>query len=120
MLHRSRFWSVVDVAVAEALAYKLTQQTWTGCTAFRLGTYVYTNDATGPDGAQEYAVLRSFTRSDLLVQVETITFSWCSEDRALALIQQINANEFDSQLLAKVPAIRFQTAAEHGSCHLCV
>lgn len=120
MLHKHRMWSVTDINSSDELAIKLTQQTWPGCTAFRQGTYLYANDATSGDGAQEYAVLRMFTREDLLVQVETITFSWCSIESATELIQQINSNQFDSQLLDRVQAKRFQSPAEHGSCYLCV
>ena len=120
MLHRSRHWSVTEVQSAEELAYRLTQQTWTGCTAFRLGQYFYANDAFSGDGAQEYGVLRSFTKTELLVQVETITFSWCDEKTALELIQKINSNQFDSQLLDRIQAVRFQTPEEHDFCSLCI
>jgi hypothetical protein len=120
MLHKSRMWSVTDVDSPENLAFKLTQQSWTGCSSFRLGNYLYANDSTGADGAQEYAVLRTFSKPELLVQVETITFSWCSLETALELIQKINTNQFDSQLLDRVRASQFQKPVEHGSCYLCI
>lgn len=120
MLHKSRIWSITPAESPESLAYMLTQQTWVLCSAFQLGNYFYLNDATSADGAQEYGVVRMFTRPELLVQVESITFSWCSIEAALELIQKINANEFDSQLLGRISARQVQTADEHGSCHLCV
>jgi len=120
MLHRNRVWSVTDVVSPEELAHKLTQQTWTGCSAFRLGQYLFANDATCADGAQEYAILRQFFRPGILVQVESMTFSWCRESRALELINQISSNHFDSQLLDRVRAGRFQTPEEHDFCSLCL
>lgn len=120
MLHRNRVWSVSEAESAESLAQMLTQQVWTGCSAFRLGTYLYANDATSADGAQEYGILRVFSKPEWLVQVESITFSWCSIETALELIDKINSNQFDSQLVDRVRAIRFQSPAEHGSCYLCV
>lgn len=120
MLHRNRVWSVQVADSHESLAYMLTQQTWTGCSAFQLGNYLYANDAFNADGAQEYGVLRTFTKPEWLVQVESITFSWCSYEKALELIHQINSSQFDSQLLDRVHANRIQTPAEHGSCYLCL
>ena len=120
MLHKSRIWSVKLAESPESLAHILTQQTWVLCAAFHLGNYLYLNDATSADGAQEYGVVRTFTRPELLVQIESITFSWCSMEAALDLIQKINANEFDAQLLDRISARQVQTAEEHGFCHLCV
>lgn len=56
MLHKNRRWCVTPVASAEELAEKLTEMTWCGCSGFRLGGYLWLNDATSPDGAQEFAV----------------------------------------------------------------
>jgi hypothetical protein len=87
MFHCRRRFSVADVASAEELATKLTEQVWTLCTGFRFGGYLFLNDSLSPDGAQEYAVVRE---SDS-VQVESITFGWCTRDRALRLIENIVA-----------------------------
>ena len=62
MLHRKRSWSIAPVDDAEALAEKLTQSTWCGCNGFRLGKYLFVNDSTSPDGAQEYGVLQPSRR----------------------------------------------------------
>lgn len=43
MFHRSRVWCVTPVASAEDLAEKLTTVTWTCCTAFELGDYLWLN-----------------------------------------------------------------------------
>src|SRR5690554_530849 len=55
MLHSNRIWVVVESEGAERLAHQLTQYTWCGCNGFRLNNYVFVNDSTSADGAQEYA-----------------------------------------------------------------
>ncbi len=119
MLHRKRSWVVYSVADAESLAEKLTQSTWTCCQAFELGGYIFANDATCPDGAQEYAVLRGRGEPSGLVQIESITFSWCRQERALELIRRVASGEFDGNQYGVVARNRFQTAAEHRSCLHC-
>jgi hypothetical protein len=81
MMHRDRVFSVAEVPSAEELAEKITGHTWTLCTGFRLGDLFFLNDSFSEDGAQEYAVIRADR------QIETITFSWTSQDRALELIE---------------------------------
>lgn len=119
MLHKSRTWCVTAVGSAEELAEKLTQHTWTLCTAFELDGYVYANDATSADGAQEYAVLRRDGETSEFVQLESITFSWCSEVQALALIRRISAGEINSCQYGWISAGRFETPTEHGRCLHC-
>lgn len=120
MLHSKRIWSISSVESAEALATKLAQYTWTGCQAFQLEGYIFANDATSGDGAQEYAVLKPSKRGDDLVQVESITFSWCTEVKALALIQRVIAGDFDFMSMCHISRDRFQAISEHGVCYLCV
>jgi hypothetical protein len=119
MLHRKRLWSVSPVAFAEELAEKLTEHTWTCCQAFELDGYVFASDATCGDGAQEYAVFRRDDNSGEFVQIESITFSWCSQEKALELIRRITTGEFDACEYGRVSSERLQTPAEHGTCHLC-
>lgn len=119
MLHSKRVWSVSPVESPEILAQKLTQSTWTGCTAMEFRGYLFANDATSPDGAQEYAVLKPSREGHDLVQIESITFSWCTEAQALELIQRICSGEFDAVDCGRVSRERFQTLAEHGLCYLC-
>jgi len=118
MLHKRRTWSISPVVSAEELANKLTQYTWCGCNAFLLADYLFVNDSTGPDGAQEYGVLRRDTNSTF-VQIESITFSWCNWDRALEYIQSALAGAFDAYCFDWVAAERFQTPRQHGICPLC-
>jgi hypothetical protein len=50
MFHQNRVWCVTPVSSAEELARKLTTVTWTCCTAFELGGYLWLNaDFRGPD-----------------------------------------------------------------------
>jgi hypothetical protein len=98
------------------LAEQLTQHTWCGCNGFELEGYLFVNDATCADGAQEYGVLRK--QEDHYVQIESLTFSWMTTEKALALIRRVLAGEFDNEHYAVVDASRIQTPLEHGHCHL--
>jgi hypothetical protein len=118
MLHRKRIWSIAPAESAESLAEQLTQCTWCGCNGFALGGYLFVNDATCADGAQEYGVLRK--RDDRYVQIESITFSWMTAEKALDLIRRVLAGEFDDDRYGVVDARRIETAEEHGRCHLCM
>ena len=119
MFHDNRRWFVTPADSAEDLARKLTEMTWTGCTAFSLGEYLWLNDATSPDGAQEYAVLKRLGPHDTLHQIESITFSWCSYDRALAHIERTLRGDDDHNDFAREVSPILETPEEHGRCHLC-
>jgi hypothetical protein len=77
MMHSKRRWSVVRVSSAEDLARILTETTWCCCCGFELAGYLFLNDATSADGAQEYAVVKRGADGEAWRQVESITFSWC-------------------------------------------
>lgn len=119
MFHEKRVWCVGPVASAEELARKLTEMTWCCCNAFAIGDYLWLNDATCPDGAQEYAVLKRDGGNGKPVQIESITFSWCDEATALAFIQStLDGYDDDNEFRKEVDPI-LQTPAEHGSCGHC-
>ena len=120
MLHKKRIWSLTQIDSAEELAIKLFQVTWTGCQAFLLNQFIFANDSTSADGAQEYAVLRPSSSSECLEQIESITFSWCSESRSLELIRFILTDGCDLVAWCHLPRRQFQTAQEHGNCCLCI
>ena len=120
MLHDQRIWTVQTIDEAERLAYKLSHVTWSCCQAFELGGYIFANDAMSADGAQEYAILRDSGDPDGLIQIESITFSWCTEQRALELIKRTCAGDFDAGCYGILTRCRFQTASEHLSCSHCV
>lgn len=117
MLHSKRIWSVVPAEKAEWLAEQLTQYTYCGCNGFRLGDYLFINDATCADGAQEYAVLKP--TGDHYVQIESLTFSWMTQEKALDIIRRVLAGEFDHERYGAIDLSRIQTPAEHGRCYLC-
>src|SRR5690606_8979107 len=117
MWHETRCWSQVAAASAESLAHQLTKLTWTGCQAFSLGPYLLANDAFSPDGAQEYGVLLPDSdNASRLIQIESITFSWCSEPRALELLNRMLRREFDKRVLGFVSRSQIQAPNRHGRC----
>lgn len=85
MVHKQRVFCITAVTTPEDLAEKLTEHTWTLCTAFRLGKLLFLNDAFSEDGAQEYAAVIDGPEQ---IQVESITFSWCNYDQALGYIRE--------------------------------
>lgn len=119
MLHDNRVWCVTPVAFPEDLARKLTEYTWTCCTAFELHGYLWLNDATCPDGAQEYAVLKRIGPNGRPLQVESITFSWCDFPKALAYIEATLRGEDDGNDFAREVSPRLETSENHGRCCHC-
>lgn len=117
MLHTKRRWCVAPVASAEVLAEKLSEHTWTLCTAFQLGGYLFLNDSTSEDGAQEYAVLKVAAAAH--IQIESITFGWCKPDRALELIREVLAGKYDAAGFYGPVQPRLDTPDKHGRCGLC-
>lgn len=118
MMHKKRVFSVADITSPEELAAKLTAMTWTLCTGFRMQGYLFLNDSTSEDGAQEYAVVRvaDIPGSDHR-QVESITFGWCDLDNALRYIREALAGDYDEDG-RPLPALRLEYGPSHR-CHLC-
>ncbi|MEZ6055452.1 MAG: hypothetical protein R3C01_01985 [Planctomycetaceae bacterium] len=90
MMHTDRAWCVSEVSSAEELAEKLSSLTWCNCSAFQVAghpRYYWLNDSTSPDAAQEYAVCRHDDVTDSILQIESITFSWCDLVKSLMVIQ---------------------------------
>jgi hypothetical protein len=119
MFHQNRVWCVTPVSSAEELARKLTTVTWTCCTAFELGGYLWLNDATSPDGGQEYSVLKRVGPNGRPLQVESITFSWCTTEQALEYIQRTLRGEDDGNDFAREVAPALETPDQHGRCGHC-
>lgn len=117
MWHNQRTWQVFAAASAEWLAEALTQSTWCGCNAFTLEGYLFVNDATCADGAQEYGVLRK--KGERYVQIESMTFSWMTPETGLELIRSVLAGQYDEQRYGFIENDRIQTPGRHGRCHLC-
>jgi hypothetical protein len=92
MMHLTRKWHVGEETHPATPAVKLTEHIWTTCTGFRCNGYLWLNDATSENGAQEYAVvLESDGR-----QVESVSASWCTADRLLEIIRGIEAGEHEA------------------------
>ena len=83
MIHKNRTFQIVEEVTDIAyLAEILIERSWTLCTAFRLvptpdaEPLLFLNDSFSEDSAEEYAVVRGGR------QIESITFSWCSQGEA--------------------------------------
>jgi len=117
MMHKHRRWTVTEVSTARALAEKLANgTTWTTCSGWFLSgspEVVFLNDATGPDGAQEYAVVRR-EADGLYYQIESITMSWCTVDKAEAYIlaEILRGPDVPPEMHVRVEP-RIETVEEH-------
>ena len=118
MWHRKRRWSVAPVASPEDLAEKLTEHTWTLCTAFELQGYLFLNDSTSEGDTGEFAVVKPLSDGGH-VQVESITFGWCKPDRALELIREVLAGKFDAEAAFGVVQPALDSPQQHGRCAFC-
>jgi len=56
MFHDTRHWCVSQVESIDELVDKLGNYNWCCCSDFQINNVLWLNDATGEDGAQEYAV----------------------------------------------------------------
>ncbi len=122
MLHDDRIWSVREIESAEELARLLTEATWCCCQAFSVQgypQYVWVNDSTAPDRLQEYGILKWNCSDGKIMQIESITFSWCNFDQALQFIQRTLAGKDDNNSFACEVVSTLQTPLEHGKCQHC-
>lgn len=121
MMHSSRCWCLAEVESAEALAQMLVERTWTLCSAFYVKShphYLFLNDATHEDGAGEYGVVKVLPDGTYL-QIESVTFSWCSQASALGHIEDALAGRDDGNDFARPVRPTIQRPEQHGRCHLC-
>lgn len=119
MMHKRR-WCLSPVATAQELARMLTERTWTLCSGFYIQGHpdvLFLNDATCEDGAGEYGVIRLIGTQH--VQVESITMSWCSVEKALRYIEDALTGKMDGNDFARPVTLRLDTPEQHGRCHLC-
>lgn len=122
MLHADRVWCVSEVESAEALAKALAETAWCCCQAFQIAghpRYIWLNDSTSPDGAQEYAACRLGLAKGDLRQLESITFGWCEFDKSLQHIRHTLRGDDDNNEWARPITATIQTAKEHGRCGHC-
>jgi len=113
MMHKIRRFQVGDVGSAEDLAEKLVEHTWCSCNGFRLGGYLFLNDSTSADGAQEYAVVRE----DGMIQIESVTFGWMKRPEALQTIREVLAGKYQQNY--GWVGNKIETPVQHGYCGAC-
>ena len=87
MMYKQRPHKVCPIADLATLVDKLANHTWTTCSAFSWRSLTLLNDSTGPDGAQEYAVIRDGK------QIESLTVSWMKPAELAALLEQYDRGE---------------------------
>ena len=116
MMHSLRTWKIFDVSTPEELARQLTQYTLAGCTGFRLegSGMLFLNDSTSGDGAQEYGVVLESSG----LQVESVTFGWMSEPRALELLRRY-VKEPPNEPYGTVDPSRWAPDAHPKACYHC-
>jgi hypothetical protein len=122
MMHKDRRWSLSAAATPDELARLLTEHTWTLCSAFCVAgheNYLFVNDATSENGAQEYAVLKGRIGSAEFTQIESITFSWCTAQEALEYVRSAIAGRMDDDCPIRHVRARIESAETHRTCHLC-
>lgn len=119
MFHEHRRWAIIKVESDDELAEKLAKYAWTRCTGFELSGYLFLNDATGADGAQEFAVVEIDGDDGQPLQLETITTSWCNKEKALGYIRDAIAGRYDRTEFAHPVPVSWEPIERHGRCHLC-
>lgn len=87
MMYTKRPHSLTDLESAAKMARELKRTTWTACTGFRAGSLIALNDSTGPDNAQEYAIIRDG------VQIESIAVSWMELEALTELLIRLDRGE---------------------------
>lgn len=119
MLHQARRWKLQAVTAQELLRL-LSEQTQTLCTGFRVsGTpYLFLNDSTSENAAQEYALVKC--ENGRLWQVESLTVSWCQPFKLAEYIRRALAGEYDESFnFGEIPAEQLETPEAHGRCIHC-
>lgn len=121
MMHTKRVWGVVPAEDPQDLATKLTEMSWTLCSAFETaaGT-IWVNDSTNPDALQEYGVLRSRPGPDgsqVWQQVESITVTWCSQEKLRSYIEEADTGLYDEEDYGTVT--ERQLDRDHRPCPHC-
>lgn len=110
------------MSFAEELAKNLAETTWCCCQGFRVAghpRYVWLNDSTSEDGAQEFAVCRVDLAKGDIRQIESITFGWCDYEKSLQFIRETLNGDDDNNDWAGPVTATIQSTEEHGRCSYC-
>jgi hypothetical protein len=114
MMHKNRVFRVNEITGGQPdLVEKLTEHSWTSCTAWRLTdsgkTLTFYNDQTSADGAGEWAVYENGQ------QIESITFSWCTPEKSAKYVRELFAGELGMPMIGSPP----REDHPKGACHHC-
>jgi hypothetical protein len=112
MMHSTRAHSIRDVSTADELADLLADHAWTTCTGFRLGGWLWLNDSTSENGAQEFAVVHEGEG----MQHDSWTCSWMTRDRCEELILATVANPSPEWHFGRVQVNLAGPAHRCGAC----
>lgn len=109
MMHHNRRYSVREVSTVEELTETLTKHDWCGCSAFKIGEFIFANDSTSADGAQEYGVIWDGK------QIESLTVSWMSHEDFHKAVLKIIEDPTKYGAYGAVPSFDHP----QGPCRLC-
>lgn len=119
MLHTERQFAVREVETLDELVVELATKDWCCCCAFRWGRWLFCNDSTGPDGAQEYGLFDMEMTPPR--QVETFTIGWMKPERFRELVgalpEGLSAEVWES-FDGGLP--KLEPAEQHEPCQHCM
>lgn len=117
MLHPDRVWCLTQVDSCEDLASKLTEYSWTCCTAFALQNYLWLNDSPCAGELEEYAVVKRASPAGPMLYIARVDFEWCSYQATFSTIRQTLRGKLDSQRIAELVSPHLEIPAEHACSH---
>jgi hypothetical protein len=88
VFHKDRVHTIKKVEDINALAYDLTQVIWPRCNGFEFKGYLFLNDSADSTESKKYTIFKK----DSAIQIETITFGWCTINQARKYIENIISN----------------------------
>ncbi len=95
MFHKDRVHTIKQVGDIDSLAYDLTQVSWAVCDGFEYKGYLFLNDSTNSNEAQKYAIFKK----GYSLQIESLTFGWCTINQARKYIENFINSYYDKQNL---------------------
>jgi len=115
VFHNSRHFRLSQIESIEELCDATWEYINCPCTAFQLGDLILACDATGPDGAQEWAAFVASKK----IQVESFTVSWMKKKEWLnqlhRLVGKIKGGESFEWQKETMPIID----EVHAPCYWC-
>jgi hypothetical protein len=112
MMHNQRKFHIFKLESFKELAEILFAGTQCLCTGFQLGDFIFINDSTSEDGAQEYAVVKHG------MQIESLTVSWVDSIRELLDLFHGVMEAGDTPMKLKLENLKLDYSPYHH-CYLC-